>query len=313
MTAADLWTSDGHAYKFEDPQASNPTVGKIIMQPVPSVRVPPTTINTAALHAKEISSTNISSQPTTFTLAMMVCALCNNASITNTDNQWNSVGDPTEVALLAAAAKSGLSRATWLSRGFAKVHENSFDSDRKMMSSVWKAANGKEYMLCKGAPEELLRRCDRFCEPLAKTNSIQSLIHGEAIEDHIIHEEFINEVSEESSAMAKEGLRVLGLAYKRITSSDDQTISTDNDDDMYKEEKLTFVSLIGLIDPPKEGVKDAIARCQVAGIKVIMITGDHVQTATAIATQLGIVQSNNTCTVSYKTIQSIENEVTNLL
>jgi Ca2+-transporting ATPase len=308
MTAAELWTTDGQAYRFTESQCGNPTVGKIISQQVPSLRVPAfNKLTTTSLPPRELSSTNITSQAPTMTLAMMVSALCNNASITHSDNQWNTVGDPTEVALLVAATKSGLSRANWMSRGFSKVHENAFDSDRKLMSTVWRSSEGVEYVLCKGAPEEVLRKCTHFSEPAAKNNSLQSILDGERIESQVIEENFVNEVSEESSAMAKEGLRVLGLAYRKINSSNETGGIPDEDNSRYDEADLTFIGLIGLIDPPKEGVKDAIARCQLAGIKVIMITGDHVQTATAIANQLGIVQPNNTCMVSYTLRKSASN------
>jgi Ca2+-transporting ATPase len=298
MKAAELWTTDGQAYGFTESPYSNPLNGKIITQPVPSLQAP-SVFNkpVPVMPSRELSPTNISSQAPTMTLAMMVSALCNNASISHSDNVWNEIGDPTEVALLIAATKAGLSRAAWMSKGFSKVHEKSFDSERKLMSTVWKSSEGIEYVLCKGAPEEVLRKCTYFCKPTSKSNSIHSIVHGERIEAQIINENFIDEVSEESNSMAKEGLRVLGLAYRKVDITNALDIPSQEDDSHYDEADLTFIGLIGLIDPLKEGVKDAIARCQQAGIKVIMITGDHVQTATAIATQLGIVQPNSTCTV----------------
>jgi len=100
---------------------------------------------------------------------------------------------------------------------------------------------------------------------------------GEEVEDG-----FSERVSQESSRMASQGLRVLGLAFKRCCP-----------DENYSENDLIFIGLIGLIDPPKDGVKEAIVTCQEAGISVKMITGDHVKTATAIATQLGIFDPNH--------------------
>ncbi|KAH8555889.1 hypothetical protein BGW37DRAFT_543530 [Umbelopsis sp. PMI_123] len=267
MKAAELWTTDRQAYGFTESPYSNPLNGKIITQPVPSLQAP-SVFNkpVPVMPSRELSPTNISSQAPTMILAMMVSALCNNASI------------------------------TWMSKGFSKVHEKSFDSERKLMSTVWKSSEGIEYVLCKGAPEEVLRKCTYFCKPTSKSNSIHSIVHGERIEAQIINENFIDEVSEESNSMAKEGLRVLGLAYRKVDITNALDIPSQEDDSHYDEADLTFIGLIGLIDPLKEGVKDAIARCQQAGIKVIMITGDHVQTATAIATQLGIVQPNSSCT-----------------
>ncbi|KAI9287730.1 hypothetical protein BC943DRAFT_274467 [Umbelopsis sp. AD052] len=265
MTAAELWTTDGLAYGFTESQSSSPLDGKIVSQPVPSLRVPSLNKPNPTVSSREVSPTNIAANAPTMTLALMVSALCNNASISH-------------------------------SEGFSKVHEKAFDSERKLMSSVWKSSEGIEYVLCKGAPEEVLRNCTHFCEPASKSNPMHSIIHGERIENQVVNEDFINEVSEESCSMAKEGLRVLGLAYRRVDVINALQISTEENDSHYDEADLTFIGLIGLIDPPKEGVKDAIARCQQAGIKVIMITGDHVQTATAIATQLGIVQPNNSCT-----------------
>ncbi|KAL9537762.1 hypothetical protein MBANPS3_011488 [Mucor bainieri] len=199
--------------------------------------------------------------------ALMVTSLCNNASIAMSaiTKEWKTVGDPTEIALVVASQKAQLGKSYWESeQGYQRLHEQAFDSERKLMSVVYQHGD-QRIMLCKGAPEELLRKCKYYGN------------NNQLLQDNDEEDSFSERVSQESSRMASQGLRVLGLASKQCRP-----------DEPYTENDLTFIGLIGLIDPPKDGVREAIATCQEAGIHVMMITGDHVKTATAIATQLGI-------------------------
>jgi Ca2+-transporting ATPase len=148
--------------------------------------------------------------------------------------------------------------------------------------------NDKLIMTCKGAPEELLRKCSHF------------MTNDSCME---MTDDFASQVYDENVRMASQGLRVLGLAYKTLplgsikqleqqeSNQENDEFSSSNSNPSLNEVELTFVGLIGLIDPPKNGVKEAVATCQRAGIHVMMITGDHVETATAIAKQLGIFQN----------------------
>jgi Ca2+-transporting ATPase len=225
----------------------------------------------------------------------MAASLCNNSSIAldNETQEWKAIGDPTEVALVVASERAKLGKSYWGSdeQGcYQRVFEHAFDSERKLMSVVYKNTQDQCLMFCKGAPEELLRKCKYYISP---------------DDTHVpLDDEFDASVSKQSSRMACQGLRVLGLAYKETTivSCSKDASTTQHDEPTvpaeYMEQGLTFIGLIGLIDPPKKGVKEAIETCQEAGIRVMMITGDHVKTATAIATQLGIFNANQPDKVS---------------
>jgi Ca2+-transporting ATPase len=218
----------------------------------------------------------------------MIASLCNNSSIRIDEEtgQLKPIGDPTEVALTVAAEKGGLGRDYWKKQGYTKVFERAFDSERKLMSSLFTRPNQDSMMVCKGAPEELLLKCSHCYNP-----------NGRDIQE--MTDDFASSVYDESIRMASQGLRVLGLGYKKVgpnvslnSEKSDESDEPESSSSALAETGFTFVGLVGLIDPPKQGVKEAVATCQQAGIRVIMITGDHIRTATAIATQLGIFKEN---------------------
>ncbi len=172
---------------------------------------------------------------------MEIASLCNNASL-------NGPSDPTEKALLVAAAK-----ADYIKK-YLRLKEIPFSSETKHMITVDKVENKLIYHI-KGAPEVVLSKCNKI------------LIDGREIK---INKEHVGEVQKSYEKMASEALRVLGFAYS------------------YDEKNFTFVGLMGMIDPPREEVKPSIAMCKKAGIKVVMITGDYSLTAKAIAKEIGI-------------------------
>ncbi len=176
--------------------------------------------------------------------------LCNNAALAH-DGEWKIVGDPTEGALIVAAEKAGMRAEA------EREHEVPFSSERRMMSVVYREKYGA-YVYTKGAPEVVLQRCIRE-------------IGGQMTEGkkHAIQEEF--------SKMAESGLRVLALAYKPFDGNLKRA-----------EEGLVFIGLVGMIDPPNEETKKAVEVCKEAGIRPVMITGDHLLTAKAIAKEVGI-------------------------
>ena len=136
-----------------------------------------------------------------------------------------------------------------------RVNEISFDSERKMMTTIHKLQNGYR-IITKGAPDVLFKRCININE---------------------------QELQRENLNMANKALRVIGVAYKDILDLPSKIESSN------VEQGLKFVGLIGMIDPPRAGVKEAVKTCKKAGIKTVMITGDHIATATAIAKELGIM------------------------
>jgi Ca2+-transporting ATPase len=186
------------------------------------------------------------------------CAvLCNDAK--DIDGQFR--GDPTEVAVMIPAFKAGMDVSAMRS-DYARIGEVPFSSDRKVMSTL-NSYKGRKYSFVKGAPEVLLSKCSKY-----KTSKGTSKLTKKDI----------NEIMEKTEDMAKGALRVLGFAYKESPKSDSEK-------DL--ESGLVFLGLMGMIDPPREGVREAIDDCRKAGIRVIMITGDNRFTAQAIGKELG--------------------------
>ena len=191
-------------------------------------------------------------------------ALCSDAKL---DAEGNAVGEPTEAALVAWAAKEGMKKQD-LEAAAPRVGEAPFDSGRKMMSTLHKADN-KVIQFTKGAPDEVLRRCGHI------------LFDGKAVP---MTEELRGQILTANKAMADKALRVL-CAAMRVWDTAPADTSPE-----HLEQDLTFLGLAGMIDPVRPEVKAAIVQCRQAGIRPIMITGDHVDTAVAIAKELGILE-----------------------
>ncbi|KAI7864745.1 hypothetical protein BDF14DRAFT_1831583, partial [Spinellus fusiger] len=291
MGACELWTGDDSLYRFTKSTCLDPHQGQIMVVPTqeqnqtvhPLSDIPPLvpyTLNTVpALY------------PTNLLYAFMIASLCNNASIgfDKLTGDYTPVGDSTEVALVAAAQKAGLRAMDW--NGLSRVVERAFDSERKLMSCVYTSTTTQlAHVVCKGAPEELLDRCSMFMETDSRTDPLGVSDLLPSYPTQPITETFAAKVTEESSRMACQGLRVLGLAIKTVPLKEGWTPASIEQEETFSEDDLAFVGLIGLLDPPKQGVKEAVEACQKAAIRVMMITGDHLQTATAIATKLGIYQ-----------------------
>lgn len=200
--------------------------------------------------------------------ALRIGLLCNNASLYKEDNLWKVAGDPTEGALITVAEKAGLQKKT-LEEENPPIQEIPFDSERKKMSVLRKTPKGK-ILFVKGAPDVLL-------------NSSESiLINGNIL---TLDEKYRELVSKTNKHLASQALRVLAVAYREIDTQ--ETI------DKSYEEKLVFVGLIAMMDPPRPEVKGAIDTCKKAGINTVMITGDHKETANAIALQLGLAEKES--------------------
>ncbi|MBP3038334.1 cation-translocating P-type ATPase [Bacillaceae bacterium Marseille-Q3522] len=193
--------------------------------------------------------------------------LCNHAEIIKKDETIFIDGDPTDGALLVAAMKAGYSRAS-LRKHFDIVQEFPFDSTRKMMTVVIKDKNGKQYVVTKGAPDVMIRICDS--------------ILWQGMKQHFSRE-MDKKVQAEIKLLAAQALRTIAIGFKEIPKA------TYIFDEKEAEKNLTFIGLQGMIDPPRPEVKRAVKECKEAGIKTVMITGDHVLTAKAIANQLGII------------------------
>jgi len=206
-------------------------------------------------------------EDTHLALLLKASTLCSNASY----DGKSVIGDTTEGALIVAAAKAGMKKEN-LESMYPRVQEVPFTSERKRMTTVHKSPEGKIFAFVKGAPEIILERCDH----VLKGDKTTKLTEKER--RHILG---INE------EMAREALRVLGAAYKELPSTTSEKFDEEN-----LEKGLVFVGLTGMIDPPREEAKEANSLCQQAGIKTVMITGDHKLTAVAIAKEVGMLKSD---------------------
>ena len=195
-------------------------------------------------------------------LALTIGALCNDTTLTYAeDGSPKTAGDPTETAFVDIACKEGLDKNE-IEKTMPRQAELPFDSERKMMSTIHPLADGGYRVMVKGAPDVLLGRC---------------IVSGEDSQS----------VLARNSEMASRALRVLGVAYKDIPSIPGELTSEG------LENGLTFVGLVGMIDPPRLEVKQAVAECYSAGIRPVMITGDHKLTAVAIAKELDIFRDGD--------------------
>ena len=192
--------------------------------------------------------------------------LCNDTKISN---DGTLTGDPTETALVDMAFKLDFDPSIY--DQMPRIDEIPFDSDRKLMTTV-NEINGKYVVYTKGGVDELLNRCNSY------------LLNGETKQDLENYSKIIRKNNEE---MAKAALRVLACAYKEI----DHKPTKEEMENI--ESNLIFVGMVGMIDPPREEAKKAVEKCKTAGIKTVMITGDHKITATAIAKKLGILENED--------------------
>ena len=189
--------------------------------------------------------------------------LCNDTKIAK---DKTLTGDPTETALVDMAFKLGFTSCIYDQN--PRFYEVPFDSDRKLMTTVHEK-NGQYIVYTKGGVDELLKRCHSY------------LLEGEIKTDL---EKYVVTIKEQNEVMTKEALRVLACGYKEIDHK------PTNQELEKIESNLTFIGMVGMMDPPREEAKKAVEKCKTAGIKTVMITGDHKITATAIAKKLGILE-----------------------
>ncbi len=185
---------------------------------------------------------------------LMYGTLCSDGSVVFHETEEQHIGDPTETAIVLAAHKNGMPKEE-LNKRYPRLAEIPFDSDRKLMSTV-NRIEGKNVVIVKGAFDVMASRC----------------VAGD-----------LDAAKKMTETMSNDALRVLAVAYKEIDTIPENPTSEE------LEQNLTFMGLVGMIDPPRPEAKEAVALCRRAGIKPVMITGDHVVTASAIAKELGIL------------------------
>lgn len=211
-----------------------------------------------------------------YKLYLQVMALCNDTKVSHEDDptKFALIGDPTETALVDYGLKHGFDKREGDSK-YPRVAELPFDSNRKLMTTVHQIDDSSHTIyriMTKGAPDVLLNQCTSI------------LIDGNILEMTDAHR---SSIIEANKSMAAKALRVLSVAYR-----DESSIPANMIPDAV-EQGLTFIGLVGMIDPPREEVKEAVRICKNAGIRPVMITGDHRDTAAAIAKQLHIIEDES--------------------
>jgi len=196
-------------------------------------------------------------------LLLEISSLCNNSSLTKTGGSWTIVGDPTEASLVVAASKAGLWQKN-LKKEYPRVGELPFSSERKMMTTLHKNPGGVEVAYVKGALDIILGLCTKV------------ILGGREVE---LTDERRDDILSMNDEYTSQALRVLGMAYRKVPKG----LSHDE-----IEKDLVFVGFAGMIDPPRIDAVNAIKVCNTAGIRTVMITGDHKGTAVAVATEMGL-------------------------
>jgi Ca2+-transporting ATPase len=237
---------------------------------------------------------------------LVACVACNDSFLQRENGTWGIIGDPTEGALLTLAAKGGIEKDQWSSK-LPRVGEIPFSSERKRMSVICEVttvasgfspvaevdptirdiANEKYLMFTKGSPELILGRCDRID---AGTKS------------YALTDEQRRIILAENDRMASNGLRVLGFAYRPLPE-----VPPEGEGET-TEQHLVWLGLVGMLDAPRPEVRDAVRECRAAGIRPIMITGDHQLTARAIAKDLGIADGSSDRVIIGQELQKMSDQ-----
>jgi P-type Ca2+ transporter type 2C len=220
---------------------------------------------------------------------LQYAVLCNHAELMEKKGSYFIDGDPTEGALVVAARKAGITRDKL--KHLKIIHEIPFDSTRKKMSVVVEDENKHRFVITKGAPDVLL--------PSTKW------IHNENGRI-ILSPKIEQEINLQVEKMARKALRTIAICYKPLNANQKYS-------DIQLESELTFLGLVGMMDPPREEVKEAIASCRNAGVKTVMITGDHVHTATAIAKQLNLIPKHGKVLDGASLSQMDDEELRNII
>lgn len=208
--------------------------------------------------------------------SIQLATLCTDCEITVENGIKKVMGEPTEKAIVEEGINNGIQKNE-LEVLLPRINEIPFDSNRKMMTTVHKIGS-KYRIITKGAPDVLLQKCSK---EVLQVNYSGGLYQG------TVRSLNTSTIQNNNRQMAQKALRVIAVAYKDVDFLPSKIDSTN------LENNLTFVGLIGMIDPPREGVKEAVQTCKEAGIKTVMITGDHLETAKAIAKDLGILNNGD--------------------
>ncbi|NDJ16361.1 cation-translocating P-type ATPase [Myxacorys almedinensis] len=261
------------------------TQNKMVVQSLHTISLSPTVSGHGYSPEGEFLSGNTKLAPTEHPelgALLLACTVCNDSILQHDDGQWGILGDPTEGALLVVAAKAGFERDQWSSK-LPRVAEFPFSSERKRMSVIVEDAAGllqaetdflatPYLMLTKGSPELVLERCSQ----IQIRDRVESITPSQR-----------QQILDRNNSLAASGLRVLGFAYKPLPD-----LPAEGSDEA-TETELVWLGLVDMLDAPRPEVRDAVERCRKAGIRPVMITGDHQLTAQAIAQNLGIAKPDD--------------------
>ena len=230
---------------------------------------------TGTLTQNKMKVVEINSNQPDFTIEL--ATMCTDCNMIYKDGKVEVNGEPTEVAIVNNALEKGKNKSE-LYYQMPRINEIPFDSNRKMMTTIHKIGS-KYRIITKGAPDVLLEKCKREIKRASMNYDNEKTISTAMLEK--------TDIQRENLKMAQKALRVIAVGYKDVYFLPNKINSEQVEND------LTFVGLIGRIDPPRDGVKVAVKTCQHAGMKSVMITGDHIATAKAIAKELNILGSND--------------------
>lgn len=215
-------------------------------------------------------------------LLLKLGCMCTDCDI---KDEKEAIGEPTEVAIVNNALIKGINKKELYNK-MKRISEIPFDSNRKLMTTVHKLESGYR-SITKGAPDVMINKCDR----IYRNGKIERL-----------SEEEKRKIQNQNTQLADDALRVIAVGYRDLEFMRKDVTNL--------EENLIFVGLIGMIDPPREGVKEAVRTCKKAGIKTVMITGDHIATAKAIAKELGILEMGDMAITGAELDNISDNELT---
>ncbi|WP_410507799.1 calcium-translocating P-type ATPase, SERCA-type [Methanosarcina hadiensis] len=250
-------------------------------------------------NSREDGDTEVSGNDIHLRVLLLGAALCNDSNLYNEEDGWKIRGDPTEAALVVAAAKAGLEK-TELDLNYPRLAEIPFSSESKRMTTFNRLEDGPGNFLdsrlvafSKGAPEVILGSCTKI------------FLDGEI---KALTPEMKQEISEQVKELADQALRVMAFSFRPFEEGfSPERVSSGEIPAEKVEEDMVFSGLTGMRDPPREEVKAAIRTCEDAGIKTVMITGDHKITASAIARELGILKEND-LTLTGSELNSLEDK-----